>query len=206
MKDTHQFRVAGVGTAIGAVMFGVLLASCAPGKLPCDKDEAWMAVCNEPGEGGQGGGGGGGGGMGGSAGGLSEATAVANCAAYPTLGKMDEFFLARCGVGEGTCHSGVGAMIWKDLKMPKVWERLSTGTASKAAAACATAQIIDTAAWDKSVIWLITRDPKGTCPDPTKTIARTMPPQDATPKLPLLTADESTCLENYLKAIADGTP
>jgi hypothetical protein len=130
---------------------------------------------------------------------------VANCTKYPTLGKMDEFFAARCGL-DGLCHNTSTAGLWKDLKTPKVWERMIQPGVKSGAAVCADSKIIDTTDWDKSVIWLVTRSPKGTCPDPSKTIARPMPPQDVTPTTPLLTAEENTCLENYLKAIADATP
>jgi hypothetical protein len=203
MTDTHQIRVAGVGTAIGAVIFGALLASsCAPGKLPCDKDDEWRAVCAIPGEG-QGGNGGGGGmggapGMGGATGAVSAATTI-DCAAFPTLGDMDQFFSARCGL-DNACHNEVGGLAWKDLKKPGVWERMQMPTATFI---CAPGKLIDKADWTKSVLWTATRSPKTTCP--TGMIARLMPPQEGaniTPPQPILTAQENTCLENFLKAIA----
>jgi hypothetical protein len=45
MNQIHPKPVVmGVGTAMGAVMLGVLFLGCQPGSLPCDKDE-WKEVC-----------------------------------------------------------------------------------------------------------------------------------------------------------------
>jgi hypothetical protein len=206
MKDTHQIRVAGVGTAIGAVIFGALLSSsCAPGKLPCDKDEAWMAVCNEPGEG-QGGNGGGGGGMGGApsgmggqAGGITAETVVMGCDAFNTVGKMDQFFAMRCGPeGGATCHPTT-MTIWQDMKSPEVWKRLADKPSKYA---CAGGKLIDIENWENSVVWRKVKAPV-MCPSGGMPF-NVMPDKTMPPMPDVLKADELACLEGYLKAIAAG--
>jgi hypothetical protein len=204
MKETHRDRAAAPGTIVGAVVFGALLASCAPGKLPCDKDEQWRAICADPGTGMGGAGGmGGGGGMGGAPMAVTAATTI-DCAMYPTVGDMDKFFAARCGL-DNNCHA---TPTFKDLKSANVFSRLKTGaTLAKSAVYCGGSDVIDTADWQKSILWVATRVPKANCPGQ-GTIIRTMPPQEPAnvmPKEPPLTADENACLEKYLKAIA-GVP
>ena len=209
MKQNHQFRVAGVGTAIGAVMLGGLLfAACAPGKLPCEKDE-WKEVCALPddrpsGQGGSGGGGGGGG-SGGSGGdvmaaGLNDNTAI-ECADFPTLKKMDDWFGMRCGVNT-SCHA-TGAP-WSDLKKEKVWERLSTagGLEEKAKVSCAGGKLIDTETWSNSVIYAKSKMPV-VCPSG-GTPGLQMPPAALPPMMAPLSAGEIACLESFLKVIAAG--
>ena len=211
MKQTHQFRVAGVGTAIGAVMIGSLWLACQPGTLPCDNPTPeWKDVCALPddppppsgtgGVSGMSGGGGGGAGMSGTPMPPTKDTPIPGCAKYPTLGKMDEFFATRCG-SDGACHTTPGAAVWKDLKMPDIWDRMRT---VKSSVDCGGAAMIDTTAWDKSLLWVITRSPKAPCPNGGM-IIRLMPPQEPAnvmPKEALLSADENTCLEGFLKVLA----
>lgn len=208
MKDTHQIRVAGVGTAIGAVIFGALIASCAPGKLPCDKDEQWRMVCDaeDVGQGGSGGGGGGQGGASGMGGGPSgmggapsgEVTAATeiDCAAYPTVGKMDDFFAMRCGVN-ATCHQN--PVPWSDFKSADVFKRM-LDIAPKASCTGG-GKLIDKANWANSVVLLKTKTPV-MCPPGATTPGTIMPPPNLPPMMDPLSPAELTCLENFVKKVA----
>jgi hypothetical protein len=191
-----------------------VLAACQAGELPCTKDDEWKAICagskasGGTGGGAAGSGGGGGGGSGGAmadaggtggkpAGTLSKDTPIANCAAYPTVGKMDDFFSMRCGVN-ATCHGAgapwtamAGADVWMALKdaMPKIDCRMD--------------KVVDSGDWAKSLVWVKTRSPgPPACPTPGGVAGVLMPPADLPPKMPVLTADENTCLQGFLKAIA----
>jgi hypothetical protein len=143
MKKAPQSRVAGVGTAVGAVILGsVMWLGCQPGALPCEKDD-WKGICagNDSGvsvatTGGSSGGNNGGssgGNTGGSSGGTggsgappaagkpTASTPVADCGMYKTLGDMDTFFEMKCGSNGAACH-GSGAP-FGDFKGNKMWER-----------------------------------------------------------------------------------
>jgi hypothetical protein len=205
MKATHQIGRAGVGTAIGAVIFGALLASsCAPGKLPCEKDDEWRAVCDTDGTGQGGGGGGGMGGapgMGGAAGGVTPATAVVGCDAFKTVGEMDTFFAMRCSPEGGPLCHPTGMSAWQDMKSPEIWKRLANKPANYA---CREAKLIDTETWENGVIWRKVKAPV-MCPPGAAASAmpfNVMPDKTMAPMPDALRADELACLEGYLKAIA----
>src|SRR5688572_21013736 len=164
MKHTHQNPVvAGVGTAMGAVLFAGLLLSCQPGKLPCD-DPAWKEVCESDGGpvvvagngGNSGGQGGNSGGQGGGGGGVTAATTI-DCSAYPTLGDMDKFFAMRCGAASN-CHTM--PMPWTDMRTAGIFERLKNQPTQFA---CKPAKLIDGTTWTNSMIWVKTKG-MPTCP------------------------------------------
>jgi hypothetical protein len=215
----RNLRNSGVGLA-GLVVASWLLAGCQPGSLPCTKDDEWAAICkgdaamsNNGGSGNGGSGNGGtggsstggsatggtGGGTGGSGGGaVTKDTPIANCSAYPTLGKMDDFFAMRCGAANA-CHNETGGAAWNNFKVADVWKTLkNTATIF----ACKPGKVIDGTTWDKSVMWRKTRQPgppmcvEGGLP------GTIMPPPGSTPPTPVLTPDEDTCLQGFLKAIA----
>ncbi|HEY0705684.1 MAG TPA: hypothetical protein VGG33_02750 [Polyangia bacterium] len=188
---------------VGVLVGGAIVASCQPGTLPCDSSPEWEAICG--GSGGTSGGGGssgsgGGGGMGGTTPpgnggmtgtGVTAATAVMNCSAFPTLGEMDKFFAMRCGEGI-TCHSG-GA--FGDFKAPEVWKRL-VGSPSKLATPCTGSPLIDGKDYTKGLFWIRTQaEPK--CPDG-KSAGSRMPsaPQMA------LNDSEAACLKSFLQVVA----
>jgi hypothetical protein len=206
MKHASQQRTAGVGMAVGALIFGtVLWSSCQPGELPCN-EEQWKGICEQA----AGGAGGsaappsqpapGAGGATGAppppAAAISASTPVMDCAMWPTLGDMDKFFLMRCGVN-ATCH-GTGAL-WTDMQKQGAWERFKT---DKAKVSCMGGQLANTANWRDSVLWTKTQSPAA-CPGGSGSAGLTMPPQMTyEPKLPVLSPAESKCLEGFLKAIS----
>ena len=209
MKHIHQNPVvAGVGTAVGAVIFASVLLGCAPGKLPCD-DPAWKEVCESDGgggvvnggaPGGSGGMSGNSGGMGGSSGGMGggagiSASTTINCSEYPTIGDMDKFFAMRCGAA-AACHAM--AIPWTDMKAPEVWKRLADKNST---VSCKDAKLIDTKTWSNSVILAKTKTPVA-CPPGGSNPGLPMPPANMMPMMAPLSAAETTCLENYLKKIA----
>jgi hypothetical protein len=206
------------GSAGVLVVAGLLLATCQAGELPCTKDDEWKAICaGSKASGGSGGGSGGSGGSTGGAGGspsdaggtggkpatgaLTKDTPIPNCSMYPTLGKMDDFFAMRCGVANG-CHNEVGGSAWSNLKVTDAWMTLKNVTAKFS---CKDDKLIDGTTWDKSVIWRKTRTPGPPMCAGSGLTMSIMPPPLLDPKMDALSADESTCLQNFLKAIA-GTP
>jgi hypothetical protein len=197
MKHASQQRTAGVGMAVGALIFGsTLWISCQPGELPCDQNDQWRALCDQPAgaptppppaappPGGQPA----------PTGSVSAATPIMNCTQWPTLGDMDKFFANRCGVN-ATCHAAMSP--WTDMQKTGVWERFKT---EKAKITCSGSQLVNTANWRESVIWIKTQTP-ATCPGGAPG-GQTMPPQMLyEPKMMALTPAELTCLEGFLKAI-----
>jgi hypothetical protein len=210
MKKAPRKRVAGIGTAMGAVIFlGSMGLGCQPGTLPCDKPE-WKSICESDGggvtsSGGSSGSGGTTGGMGGSSGsgggsgtpdagggGVTAATPIMNCSDFKTVGDMDKFFGMRCGEG-ATCHPTTAAATFGDLKSPDVFKRIVT----KSSLTCTGVKLADTSDYTKGLIWAKTEAmPK--CPGGTSAAGAQMP---SMPMMPL-SATEKTCLENYLKALA----
>jgi hypothetical protein len=198
-------------TVAGLITFGFLLAGCQPGALPCDKDPEWQAICKGNADGGpMGGSGTGGSGTGGSGtGGASgtggsgmptaktKDTVVPNCDKYKTLGGMDEFFAMRCGAN-AACHDAAGGNAWTNLKMPDIWDRLDDVPAKFA---CRGDMIIDTGAWEKSVLWRKTRPAPVMCAGPNMGMS-TMPPPAIEPKMPVVTAEEDACLKSFLEVLA----
>ncbi len=210
MNKAPQKRVAGVGTAVGAVIVGsILWIGCAPGALPCSKNQEWMDICKNvdgggSAEGGTGGGnpatgggggnatggsGGGGGGMGGGGGGgggVTASTTVPNCDAYKTAKDMDKFFTMRCASPAG-CHDTAVA---GNYKVENLWMVLPTMNAKSS---CRESPLVDTADHAKSLLWLKVQDmPK--CPNGSS----------GGLKMPFgtqmaLSDSEKTCLENFLK-------
>jgi hypothetical protein len=215
MKKAPQTRVAGVGTAVGAVILGsVMWLGCQPGQLPCDKDD-WKAICTTTSNmssgsstgGGTGSNTGGtsGGSTGGSNGGGADAAAppaaggkpnadtkVEGCGDYKTLGQMDTFFEKKCGSGT-VCHQANS--VFGEFKGNKMWER---GQTTKTKFDCMGTLLIDPSEAGKGAFFLkINGDAK--CGG----VPLKMPPPTATADQQL-SGDEKTCLENYLKAIAGG--
>ena len=216
MKKAPQTRVAGVGTAVGAVILGsVMWLGCQPGQLPCEKDD-WKAICtttSNMGQGSSSGGTGGssggntGGSSGGSTGGSSGADAAAppatggkpnadtevkGCGDYKTLGQMDMFFEKKCGSGTA-CHQANS--VFGEFKGNKMWER---GQTTKTKFDCMGTLLIDPTEAGKGAFFLkINGDAK--CGGP----LLKMPPPSAPPDQQI-SGDEKTCLENYLKVIAGG--
>ena len=208
MKKAPRMRVAGVGTAVGAVVIGSMLGlGCQPGTLPCDKED-WKTICagdggvtpangGSTGSGGSsptGGSGGGGGGApdGGSSGGVTAATTITGCTAYPTLGDMDKFFGMRCGIN-ASCH---GAATFGNFKMANFWMMAMT---AKAKVVCPGTPLADPADYTKGAIWLKTQATP-MCADGTAA-GGPMPMTEAGKDPAPLTADEKTCLTGFLKAL-----
>jgi hypothetical protein len=212
----RNLRNSGVGFA-GLVVASWLLAGCQPGTLPCTKDDEWAAICKGDaamsntggsGNGGTGGSstggtggsatGGTGGGTGGSGGGaVTKTTVIPNCDKYKTVGGMDEFFAMRCGASN-SCHNEVGGNAWSNFKVADVW---STFKNADTKFACKPGKVIDGTTWDKSIMWRKTRQPGPPMCD-AGLPGTIMPPPGSTPPTPVLTADEDTCLQGFLKAIA----
>jgi hypothetical protein len=221
MKKAPQTRVAGVGTALGAVIVGSVMwfGGCQPGQLPCDKDD-WKAICtttSNPSSGSSTGGNSGNSGgssgsnSGGSAGGSnSGGSNGGNADAMPpaTGGKPNaDTKVEGCGdyktlgqmdtffekkCGSGTaCHQANS--VFGEFKGNKMWER---GQTTKTKFDCMGTLLIDPSDATKGAFFLkINGDAKcGGAP-------LKMPPPNATPDQQL-SGDEKTCLENYLKAIA----
>jgi hypothetical protein len=205
MKHASQQRTAGVGTVVGAVIFGsVLWLSCQPGELPCDSSPQWQEACAQmagapgtppPGA---------------APGGppamsppppppVNAATPVMNCAQWPTVGDMDKFFAMRCGVNS-ICH-GTNT-VWTDMQKTGMWQRvIATDMNSKAKVSCAGGPLANGANWRESVLWTKVQSP-ATCPGGSGVPGATMPPQMMyEPKMPLLNQSELNCLEGFLKAV-----
>jgi hypothetical protein len=192
--------------ALVSLLGGAAWLSCQPGELPCDSTPEWQAVCKR--EGGAGGTGGGSpmGGAGGMAPVVNKDTAVMDCAQWKTLGEMDKFFSARCaGDGAATqCHVSANAAAWNDFTAADIWMRLKDQP-PKFACKGGGSKLINTATWADSVILAKAKAGAGTpmCPAGSNTPGLGMPPQSTfMPKMDVLSADETKCLENYLKAIA----
>jgi hypothetical protein len=209
MKKAPRKKVAGVGTALGAVVLGsIMWLGCQPGVLPCDKDPEWKGICaggdalpppNPATTGGSGGspnsGTGGSPGTGGmpmtGAKMINETTQVADCGQYKTLGDMDMFFEVKCGSGGNLCH-GTGAP-FGDFKGNKMWER---GTTTKTKFACMGTFLIDPADETKGAFWA-KLNAEMRCGG----MLGKMPPSNAM-MAQMISADEKKCLENYFKKIA----
>jgi hypothetical protein len=215
MKKAPRNRVAGMGTAVGAViLFGTVIGlGCAPGALPCDppKDDDWKKICAmTPGTGAVGGtntggssGSGGGtppgsGGMAmadaGGTGGLA-AKEVPNCADYKTVGDMEtKFFAMRCGEG-AACHAAMSP--FGDLKGSGMSTRMLDKPATLNCLTPMPAKWIDKADYMKSLMLVKGMDmPK--CPqDNTKMAGARMP---SAPMMPL-SAAETNCLKSYLEVV-----
>jgi hypothetical protein len=176
--------------------------ACRPPDLPCNKDEDWMRICAGDGglmaSGGTSGSSGSGGGPAGTggmatdapvAGAINANTPVADCAQYPTLGAMDQFFQSRCA-DQAACHQNA---LFADYKMPNVWQRVRP---LKTVGACTGSNFVDPGGdLSKSVMWVKTQE-KPTCANGDSAGVR-MPNPPAMP----LNAVESKCLENFLKAL-----
>jgi hypothetical protein len=218
MKKAPQTRVAGVGTAVGAVILGsVLWLGCQPGALPCEKDD-WKGVCAGgdalPGAGGSSntGGSSNGGNAGGNTGGSSGSTggasgdagmpatgdlgskAVASCANWKTVKDMDKFFASKCG-NMAACHNN--AMVFGDYTSADFYKKL-TDSSFITKFDCIGVPMADMSDPTKGAFWGKIQNPptcsaSGKMPGPAMPLAPTAMP---------LTADEKTCLENYLKVIA----
>ena len=120
-------------------------------------------------------------------------TPVADCPAYKTIGEMDAFFAMRCG-SNSACHAPPGP--FGDFKAAKVYDR----TFNKPSIECKNELLIDPVDPMKSVLWLKTQDP------PKCAAGSSIPPRMPS-KIPgmdevPLKPEESTCLQNYLKALA----
>jgi hypothetical protein len=144
-------------------------------------------------------GGGGNGGSGGTAMAPPGTTKVANCAKYPTLAAMDDFFLTRCA-DNVACHATV---VYSDFKMPEVWRRMFN---KNAYASCKKTKMLDPTDYRKSM-FLAKQQAPVTCPitnGDQDLPGDTMPPPPAKQlrpdKVAALTAEELTCLENFVKA------
>lgn len=202
MKKAPQTRVAGGGTAVGAVIFGsMVLLGCQPGTLPCEKDD-WKGICagNDAGinttaaSGGTSGspsGSGGAGGMVTTPKMISATTPVADCGTYKTLGDMDMFFEMKCGGGGSACH-GANAP-FGDFKGNSMWDR---GRTTKTKFACMGTLLIDPADASKGAFFAKING-ETRCGG----MMGKMPPLNAMPAQ-MITADEKKCLETYLNTIA----
>ncbi len=134
-------------------------------------------------------------------------TVVKNCAAYPTLGKMDGFFKMRCGVGVGaSCHGSIAA----GTQFAEVWKLIDKEP--KVACDKAKTKLIDKANPQDSFIlhkvkaMADTKGKIGACPpggggDP----GTFMPPPMGAPSYVAgteLSMDEVACIESFVKAAA----
>ena len=133
---------------------------------------------------------------------VSATTAVADCAQWPTLGDMDRFFAARCGL-DRNCH-GAGTA-WTVMPVQGVWDQFTKDATSAAKLSCAGGKLASRTSWTGSVLWTKTQTPVLPCPSgsTSTTPGLSMPPQkDFTPLTDPLTPVELKCLEGFLKAIA----
>ncbi len=212
MKQAHQQSKKSLWMVAGlSLLGGAAWLSCQPGELPCDSTPEWQQICAKTGGAGGSGGSGGGMPMGGAGGGpvVDRNTPVKDCTQWKTLGEMDKFFLNRCAAGGGTegaqCHVSSNAAVWSDFTAADVWSRLKD---KEPKISCKGAKMINSGTWGDSVILAKVKAGTGTpmCPPGGSNPGVGMPPQATfTPKMDLLTADETKCLENFLKAIA-GVP
>jgi hypothetical protein len=221
MKKAPQTRVAGVGTALGAVIVGsVLWFGCQPGQLPCEKDD-WKAICtttsnpssgsstggNSGSSGGSSGsnsgGSAGGSNSGGSNGGGADAMPPAsggdvggkpvkcNNADWKTVKDMDKFFLAKCGTGSA-CHS---TAVFGDYSKPDFYKKLMDSTyVSKFD--CSGTKMADLSDPAKGVIWIKVQDMPDCGGGKSGNGRMPMPP------MPALSSDEKDCLKSYLDVLA----
>jgi hypothetical protein len=211
MKKAPQTRVAGVGTAVGAVILGsVMWLGCQPGTLPCEKED-WKGICaqSSAGAGGStpsgntGGSTGGtqGGSTGGASGGGNDAAPpadnmgarVVNCsnANWKTVKDMDKFFVAKCGTGN-VCHVSAA---FGDYTQPEFYKKLlDKSYVSKFD--CTGSPMADMGDTTKGVIWIKVQDNPDCGGGKSGNGRMPMPP------MPALSADEKSCLESYLKVIA----
>ena len=175
MKNAIAFKV----SVIAFTSLGLFAAACSSGDDP------------------------GGGGTGGTGGGITTAppgeTKVANCAKYPTLAAMDDFFATRCA-DNIVCHATV---VYSDFKMPEVWRRMFN---KNAYASCKKSKMLDPSDYRKSM-FLAKQQAPVACPitnGDQDLPGDTMPPPPAKQlrpdKVAALTPDELTCLENFVKA------
>ncbi len=128
-------------------------------------------------------------------------TPVKDCAKYPTLGSMDQFFAARCGAGGmGSCHITATAGIWNDMFSKDVWRRLQMESGKTS---CKGAKMINADKWSDSLILAKIQATPACPPGGAGSAGIAMPPQAGfTPLMEVLKADEVKCIENFLKAIA----
>jgi hypothetical protein len=126
---------------------------------------------------------------------------VRDCAQWPTLGDMDRFFQNRCGAGgTGTCHNTATAGIWNDMFSKDVWKRLQTEVGKSS---CRGAKLINKDKWSDSLILAKIQGTPACPPGGTGMAGTSMPPQAGfEPKMAVLNADETKCIENFLKAIS----
>jgi hypothetical protein len=214
-RPHHTGMVAGVGTAVGAVILSMgLLSGCAPGTI-CDKDE-YAEQCKTGGANGTGTGGTGGsnsgtggtnpsamggttggtlgGGTGGSgAGGGSKA--VANCAMAATVAEVETKILApKCA--EAGCHVPNGAFK-PDLKSAESFARLLDKPVEYVATKCKDDVYVKKSDPMKSYFLSTVKDAMPKCSDGRMGGLR-MP----FGKPPLSDA-EITCIEGYVRALAE---
>jgi hypothetical protein len=204
MNTALRTRLAGVGTALGAVVLSsIAWVGCQPGSLPCDQDD-WQKICEGNGvsvattggsSGGSGGSGGGGGAsnMGGNGGtapvGDIGAKMIANCSMFATVKDMDKFFDMRCGKN-ATCHgagSGFG-----EIHGPDFYKMAPT---LKTKFACANTVLADTGDYKNGMLWRKIQ-PVPACGGSGAGLTR-MPSMPDTP----LTDAETKCLEGFLQAL-----
>jgi hypothetical protein len=220
-------KLVGVGIAVGFAALGATGSfSCAPGVLPpCEDDNAEYPDCWSPsaGDGGANpggsggnagsGGGGSGGGMAGGMGGMggvaagggsgktpTATSAVAPCTKFQTLGEADAWFKMRCGSGKGGCHQAMYRAVWGELESADIWKRLSNVDAVQSCKG-SSKMIVPGADWKKSVLYIKTHEMMPKCPDGKEAGATIMPPPGMA-DYPALTAEEKTCIENFVKVAA----
>lgn len=197
-RATHPVQVC---VARALIVASTLCVACPAGSLPCDESPEWNAVCELQAAGGAGGSPSGG--AAGTPGLLSAITPVANCAKWPTIGAMDQFFVGRCGLTP-SCH-GTGT-VWTDMQRPNAWERFNKEGTSRANVSCKGGFLAHPTNWPDSVLWTKTRAPTICPPGTTGMAGLTMPPQMTyDPKTPLLSPEEDNCLEGFLRAFASNS-
>jgi hypothetical protein len=201
MTNAPRRRKASLAAGGALALLSILgWLSCQPGELPCDSSPQWQEVCLEAMTGTGGTGGAPTGGTGGTPPGLSDSTSIADCAQWKTLGEMDAFFSARCGVNN-LCHGDRSA--WTVMPTEGVWEKFTTESTSKAALSCGGGRLVNQTAWAESVLWTKTQTPASCPPGTNNVVGLTMPPQMGyEPKMDPLRPEELKCLEGFLRAIA----
>jgi hypothetical protein len=187
MMTAVKRKTADVGLGFVVLLFGGALSTACPGQL-CDPtsgnfcyaitDAAVAPVPVAPAA-------------------LGAMTPIAGCARWPTLGAMDRFFVSRCGIAP-SCH-GAGTA-YTDMSRDFAWYRLP---ASRTVVSCKGGLLVDRTSWSNSVLWLKTQ-PVVACPPGTSGMSGvTMPPQvNYDPRTPVLSLEESRCLEGFLRALA----
>ena len=184
MRTALPHQRAGVGTGFLLVVVGSAFSLGCPGQLPCDVNPDYACESSADAA------------APATAGAISTDSPIAGCARWPTLGTMDKFFVSRCGIA-ASCHGSGTA--YTDMAGAFAWYRLLQARTN---ISCKGAPLIDTTNWRTSMLWLKTQNPVACPPAIGGFGGVTMPPQmNYDPKTPVLSAEETRCLEGFLRTV-----